>query len=140
MKNFQVALLLVLPLVAFAIPAPEAIEELKHALVERQNNSTGGTDILGGLGGLLGDLVNSIGPLLDLLNPDTFKQLQSVLAGAAKLLTDKTVNDIIKVVGGAAKLLTDDFVNAISGIIDAVSPLINALVQLISGVLGAIFG
>ncbi|KAL3461151.1 hypothetical protein BJX64DRAFT_289531 [Aspergillus heterothallicus] len=139
MKSFQVALLLVLPLLAFAIPAPEAIEEFKNALVERQN-STGGTDLLGGLGGLLGDLINSIGPLLDLLNPETFKQLQLILKNAAKLLNDQTTSNIIQVVGGAARLLTDDFVDAVSGLIDAVAPLINAIVQLISGILGAIFG
>jgi hypothetical protein len=121
MKSFQVLLLLALPFLAFAIPAPEAIEEFKNALVERQNG-TGGGDILGGLGGLIGDLINSIGPLLDLLNPQTFQQIQVVLRNAAKLLNDNTTSQIVSLVGSAARLLTDDFVDAVGGLIDAVAP------------------
>ncbi|KAL4864852.1 hypothetical protein BDV12DRAFT_200668 [Aspergillus spectabilis] len=139
MKYFQVLLLLVLPFVALAMPAPEAVEAFKNALVERQNG-TGGDDILGGIGGLIGDLINSIGPLLDLLNPETFRQIQTLLGNGARLLNNDTTQHIINVVGGANRLLTPEFVDAVSGLIDAIAPLVNAIVQLISGILGAIFG
>lgn len=124
MKYFQIFLLLVLPLLALAIPAPDPIEELKSALVARQND-TSGDDLLGGLGnigGTIGDIINSIGPLLDLINPDTVKQLQTIITNAAKLLNDKTTQNIINVVGSANELLTPEFVKAISGLIDAVAP------------------
>lgn len=124
MKYFQFFLLLVLPLVALAIPAPDPVEQLKSALVARQND-TGGGDLLGGLGdigGTIGDVLNSIGPLLDLINPGTVKQLQTIITNAAKLLNDKTTQNIINVVGSANELLTPDFVKAISGLIDAVAP------------------
>ncbi|OJJ63005.1 hypothetical protein ASPSYDRAFT_129782 [Aspergillus sydowii CBS 593.65] len=144
MKYFQFFLLLVLPFVALAMPAPEAVEELKSALVARQNDTGGDLGgLLGGLGdigGTIGDIINSIGPLLDLINPNTVDQLQTIITNAAKLLNDKTTQNIINVVGSANELLTPDFVQAIGGLIDAVAPLINAIVQLISGVLGAIFG
>ncbi|KAL4914574.1 hypothetical protein BDW62DRAFT_204464 [Aspergillus aurantiobrunneus] len=141
MKYFQFFFLLVLPLVAFAMPAPEAVQELANALVARQNDTGGGgEDILGGIGGVIGDLINSIGPLLDLLNPETFSQIQQLLRNGARLLNDDTTQAIINVVGGANELLTPEFVQAVSGLIDAVAPLINAVVQLISGILGAIFG
>ncbi|KAL4885416.1 hypothetical protein BJY04DRAFT_214216 [Aspergillus karnatakaensis] len=139
MKYFQVLLLLVLPFLAFAMPAPEAVEAFKNALVERQNG-TGGDDILGGIGGLIGDLINSIGPLLELLNPETFRQIRTLLANGARLLNNDTTQHIINVVGGANRLLTPEFVDAVSGLIDAIAPLVNAIVQLISGILGAIFG
>ncbi|KAL4794126.1 hypothetical protein BDV19DRAFT_390638 [Aspergillus venezuelensis] len=139
MKYFQFILLLVLPLMTFAIPAPESLEVLNRALIARQNEASG-DDILSGIGGVIGDLVNSIGPLLDLLNPDTFNQIRILLANGARLLNDDTTQAIINVVGSANQLLTPDFVEAISGLIDAVAPLINAIVQLISGILGAIFG
>ncbi|KAL4959277.1 uncharacterized protein BDV14DRAFT_205829 [Aspergillus stella-maris] len=139
MKYFQFIILLVFPLMVFAIPAPESLQVLNRALVARQND-TSGDDILSGIGGVIGDLVNSIGPLLDLLNPDTFNQIRTLLANGARLLNDDTTQGIINVVGSANQLLTPDFVEAISGLIDAVAPLINAIVQLISGILGAIFG
>jgi hypothetical protein len=121
MKYFQVLLLLILPFVALAMPAPEAVEAFKNALVERQNG-TGGDDLLGGIGGLIGDLINSIGPLLDLLNPETFRQIQTILGNAARLLNNDTTQHIINVVGGANRLLTPEFVDAVSGLIDAIAP------------------
>lgn len=135
MKYFQIFLLLVLPLLALAIPAPDPIEELKSALVARQND-TGGDDLLGGLGnigGTIGDIINSIGPLLDLINPDTVKQLQTIITNAAKLLNDKTTQNIINVVGSANELLTPEFVKAISGLIDAVAPVWPSTSGLTSG-------
>ncbi|KAL5336912.1 hypothetical protein BJX70DRAFT_400252 [Aspergillus crustosus] len=139
MKYFQVLLLLILPFMALAVPAPEAFQALGNALIERQNTA-GGDDVLGGIGGLIGDLINSIGPLLELLNPETFKQIQTLLGNGARLLNKDTTQHIINVVGGANRLLTPEFVDAVSGLIDAIAPLVNAIVQLISGILGAIFG
>lgn len=107
MQLFKYLCLFLFPLLAIAIPAaipeasPESLDLLGRsaealeligktaALLPRQED--GGIPPLGGLIDLIQDLVKSIGPLLDLLNPDTFKQLSSILKNANDLLTPEFV-------------------------------------------------
>ena len=108
MQLLKYLCLFLFPLLAIAIPAaipeanpnPEALDLIGRsaealeligktaALLPRQEN--GGLP-LGGLIDLIQDLIKSIGPLLDLLNPDTFKQLASILKNANDLLTPEFV-------------------------------------------------
>ncbi|KAL1960769.1 hypothetical protein VTO42DRAFT_6599 [Malbranchea cinnamomea] len=100
----------------------EALELLgKTATLLPRQDDGASISGLGGLIDLIQDLLRSIGPILDLLNPETFKQIQSVL---------KNAND----------LLTPDFVEHVKGLVGDVAPLVSAVAQLISALLGAILG
>ena len=98
MRLFHYFAIFFLPLLVAAIPAAEP--GANPLLVPRDD---GGLPDLGDIGGLLGNILNSIGPVLDLLNPDT-------------------VNDIGTIVHNAADLLTPEFVEQTKGLIADVAP------------------
>ncbi|KAK2738416.1 hypothetical protein FQN55_000542 [Onygenales sp. PD_40] len=118
---------------------PEALQAAAlHAVLQARQDG-GGLD-LGGIGDLLKDVLGSIGPLLDLLNPETFKAIQTLLKNGASLLDDEGTKKAKNLVGNANNLLTPEFVTQTKGLIADVAPLVGAVAQLISAVISSLLG
>ncbi|KAL4804139.1 hypothetical protein BDV18DRAFT_162547 [Aspergillus unguis] len=185
MKFFTYLTAALLPFTALAIPAAEPIPESNaaavpaaitaedfHTLMKRETD----------LGGLIGDLTDSLGAIKDLLsteslnnintiviklasllNDPTTKQIKSLVQTAADLLggdavgdlidslpgllssvsgllTKDTINKISTLLNNAALLLTEDFANNTRNLINDIAPLVSAVSQVISALLGALLG
>ncbi|PGH18099.1 hypothetical protein AJ79_00727 [Helicocarpus griseus UAMH5409] len=138
MHFFKYLCVLLMPIVALAIPAPAARPEpdalaavtsaaelannpaLLHAALLRARQDAGGP--LGGIGDLLGDLVGSIGEIAKLLNPETFQAIQTLLRNGAALLDDEGTKTAKNLVTNANNLLTPEFVDQTKGLIGDIAP------------------
>ncbi|KAL4907859.1 hypothetical protein BDW74DRAFT_175646 [Aspergillus multicolor] len=183
MKFFQYFTAALLPVTAFAIPAAEPepkaaavpatiTAEDFHVLIKRQTD----------LGGLIGDLTDSLGAIKDLLSTDSLNNINTVVTKLAQLLSDPTTTQIKSLVGTAADLLggdavgnlidqipallesvsgllnketldklttllnnaslllTEEFANNVRDLINDIAPLVSAVAQVISALLGALLG
>lgn len=114
-----------------AVPAPDAataaipdfesnaglnLAKLATSLQARQNNNNDGGD------GLFGDLLDSFGNIGDLLNAETFKEIDIILKNLAKVLDDEGTKKAKNLVSNANDLLTPELVKQAKGLISDVAP------------------
>lgn len=158
-----------MPILAMAIPAPDAaappnananaalnLAKVASSLQGRQDNTSNN----GELGGIFGDLIDSVGNIGDLLNADTFKEIDTILRNLASVLDDEGTKKAKNLVSNANDLLTADFVKQTKGLIADVAPvslkvvpsmiiveltqsnkqLISSVAQLISAIISSLFG
>ncbi|KAK2809861.1 hypothetical protein FQN50_003502 [Emmonsiellopsis sp. PD_5] len=117
---------------------PEALQAAAlHAVLQARQDGGGG---LGDIGGLLSDLLGSVGEIAKLLNPETFKAIQTLLKNGASLLDDEGSKKAKNLVNNANNLLTPEFVSQTKGLIADVAPLVGAVAQLISAVISSLLG
>jgi hypothetical protein len=132
MHFFKYFCVFFLPIMAMAIPAPDAaakpnpnnnvnaafnLAKVASSLQGRQD--TGGT---GDLSGLIGQLLDSFSGIGDLLNADTFKEIDTILRNLASVLDDEGTKKAKNLVSNANDLLTPEFVSQTSGLIADVAP------------------
>ncbi|KAK2756527.1 hypothetical protein FQN54_005420 [Arachnomyces sp. PD_36] len=148
MHFFKYFCVFFMPILAVAIPAPDAgavpnpnanaalnLAKVASSLQGRQD--TGDT---GDLGGLVGDLLDGFGNIGDLLNADTFKEIDIILRNLAAVLDDEGTKKAKNLVSNANDLLTPEFVDQTKGLIADVAPLISSVAQLISAIISSLFG
>ncbi|KAL4932509.1 uncharacterized protein BDV17DRAFT_288020 [Aspergillus undulatus] len=183
MKFFQYFTAALLPATVFAIPAAEpepkavaapatiSVEDF-HVLMKRQTD----------LGGLIGDLTESLGAIKDLLSTESLNNINTVVTQLASLLGDPTtkqikslvqtaadllggeaignlldqipallesvgglingelINKITTLLDNAAILLTKEFAENTRNLVNDIAPLVSAVAQVISALLGALLG
>jgi hypothetical protein len=103
---FTYLLLLLLPLVVLAIPSPEPNPAPAPAPQDLN----------------LDPLLEGLGSIGDLLNPQTFTRLEIILRNAATLLNDDNTKVLVNVVKSAGGLLTKEFIDQIKGLIGDAAP------------------
>ncbi|PGG97232.1 hypothetical protein GX51_07431 [Blastomyces parvus] len=136
MQLFKFLLMFILPVVALSIPAPETkqhfdLASLGPLLAIRQDGKPGG---------LLGDLLGSLGSLKEILAPETLEAVKTVVVNAAKLLDEDGTKRAKALITNASNLLTADLVKQVNGLLKELGPVINAVVKLISMLLQSLLG
>lgn len=80
----------------------------------------------------------------DLLNSDAasnlIDQLPSLLSSVSGLLNKETLNKITTLLDNAALLLTKEFATNTKDLINSIAPLVSAVSQVISALLGSLLG
>lgn len=80
----------------------------------------------------------------DLLNSDAasnlIDKLPSLLSSVSGLLNKETLNKITTLLDNAAILLTKEFSTNVKNLINDVAPLVSAVAQVISALLGSLLG
>ncbi|OJJ55504.1 hypothetical protein ASPSYDRAFT_34428 [Aspergillus sydowii CBS 593.65] len=101
------------------------------------------------LASLLGDpttkqIKSLVSTASDLLNSDAasnlLDQLPSLLSSVSGLLNKETLNKITTLLDNAAILLTKEFAQNTKGLINDIAPLVSAVAQVISALLGSLLG
>ncbi|KFY09081.1 hypothetical protein V492_05640 [Pseudogymnoascus sp. VKM F-4246] len=112
MRFFSFVPLLVLAPFAFASPAAAAGSEaaVADAPFELDGRAVD-------LSGLLGTLTDDLGAITQLLKPQTFKNIDTVLTHLALLLDDKTTNQTKGLIATADSLLSGPLLPSITGLI-----------------------
>jgi hypothetical protein len=75
------------------------------------------------LGGLISGLLGSIGPIFDLLKPQTFEYLQTILRNAAILLSDENTQILTGLLGLLTEILSPELLK----ILEDLTPVIKAV-------------
>ncbi|PGH11985.1 hypothetical protein AJ79_04572 [Helicocarpus griseus UAMH5409] len=137
MQVFKYIFMFILPIVALSMPAPEPEAKLDLAafgklLTARQDQPP--------LGGLLGDLLGSLGSVKELLAPETLDAIKVVVTNAAKLLDDDGTKRAKALITNASELLTADLVKQLNGLLKELGPVISAVVKVISMLLQSLLG
>ena len=125
MHFFKIFCVFFLPILAMAVPAPDAFPDAKgrsalnfakiaSSLQARQETP----DLSGGISDLLG----SLGGIGDLLTPETFTEIDTILRNLAAVLDDEGTKKAKALVSNAYDLLTPEFVSQTKGLIADVAP------------------
>ncbi|OJD16476.1 hypothetical protein AJ78_03375 [Emergomyces pasteurianus Ep9510] len=136
MQVFKFLFMFILPIVALSMPAPGANENLDLSslgplLTVRQDGKPGG---------LLGDLIGSLGSLKEILAPETLDAVKTVVTNAAKLLDDDGTKRAKALITNASNLLTADLVKQVNELLKELGPVISAVVKVISMLLQSLLG
>ncbi|KAL4799192.1 hypothetical protein BDV19DRAFT_385442 [Aspergillus venezuelensis] len=87
---------------------------------------------------------NLVQTAADLLGSDTvgnlLDQLPALLDSVGGLLTEETLNKITTLLDNAALLLTKEFAENTRNLVNDIAPLVSAVAQVISALLGALLG
>lgn len=123
MQLYKYFAIFFLPLLVAAVPAPDPVANPAPVPTSKQSGSgLPGIDDIDDIGGGLGNLLNSIGPIMDLLKPDTVKDIGVIIHNAAIVLNDEHTKVLTHLLGEANKLLTDEFIKQVKGLISDVAP------------------
>lgn len=136
MLKYVALLAFFLPALSLAVtalvPVESSLEPIVKALAVRGQYELAARQI--DLGGLL-DLIQ---PILDLLNPTTFKNIATILRNAAALLSDENTELLVGVIGMVGDILTPELVDMLKDLLDAakvvsIRPPIFAVTVMLSG-------
>ncbi|KFY24483.1 hypothetical protein V493_05212 [Pseudogymnoascus sp. VKM F-4281 (FW-2241)] len=110
MRFFSFVPLLVLAPFAFASPTAGSQSDVADAPMELTERATD-------LSGLIGTLTKDLGAITSLLNPQTFRNIETIVTNVAFLLDDKTTNQTKALIGTADSLLSGPLLGSITGLV-----------------------